>query len=225
MPKRKQKQSKLPVASSSSEDSDDEDAITAKALIDCQKEQKKKRRTASASSSVRAKTSLWTTIATERLDENERPFQCLVCGVKVLLNAGFSSSNTTQHFKAKHESTYANLVELNSQNATEQILKGVVRDAARDLARNKSRGSINTLLQRQTNNNTRLLNSSSATSIATQVIPTKTLQSVGLVLWCCASGVSLSCAGTPVMQGLFDIFDGRMQLSSKTALEAQLMPT
>ena len=216
MPKRKSKGG--PVALPQDSSSDDECDAIAASVISRQQDQQKKRRMRSHQPGARTKTSVWTTIAATKVESDKPMFQCCVCDSMVGTNHSFSSSNVTLHYKSKHKDTHDALLHLNGANATEEILSSTITEA-RDAWRKKaSRQSIMSFFRpsRETPQQT--------TSVAREStpVPAKLLQSVAVVLYACATETPFVRVASPITQGLVDIFGGRMQPSSKEAIESHL---
>lgn len=96
----------------------------------------------------RAQTTLWTTIAKEKLNEERRKVNGLVCGMQAMLNAGMLSSNITNHFRSKHQLVYDSLMELNSQHANKTILRASMTKASHRLVKKGRCSNIKSVLQR-----------------------------------------------------------------------------
>lgn len=214
MPKRKQGS----IQDISDESSSDENDRTAQKLIERQRSMQNKRRSVAATPGSRAKTSIWTTHAAVRVDSDEPQFKCIVCNTNVKANQAFSSSNVTAHYRSVHKDTYKQLLSMNEQNATDEMIKSVI-DAAR----------VALPLKNTSRKITSFFKTAAASSDTVTVkrgnVPVKVLQSVALVLYTCFTETSTLRVCSPITQGLVSLFDGRMQFSSKEPVERYLIPT
>ena len=222
MPKRKQ----APSSSLPSESSSDEiHEGVARELIDRQKAQQLRRRSAAQKNNPRARTSLWTCIASRQIDEDSRKYACAVCNKQIPVNANHSSSNICQHYKASHPQDERALVRLNEQNATEASMKNLIDEAASRVQHKKRKNNIASFFNQKTAASKSVASTAQRGSNNPTEVPVKLLQSVTLVLWACSSGAPLSHVGSPITQAVIDVCGGRLQFSSKEPLEDYLLPT
>lgn len=214
MPKRKQ----ISLQDLSEESSSDENDRTAQELIATQRIMQSKRRSVAATPGSRVKTSVWTTHAAECVDSDQPQFKCNVCNSVIKSNQALSSSNITAHYKSVHKDTHRQLLALNEQNATDEMMKSLIDAARVALSRKNTSGKITAFFK---------TDGPSSNTVAGKrtTVPVKVLQSVALVLYTCFTETSTLGVCSPVTQGLVSLFDGRMQFSSKEPVERYLIPT
>lgn len=220
MPKRKQVETVDSAEPSSPESPNDEDT-TAKKLVSDQKEQQKRRRSKSHTPGSRARTSVWTTHAARRVDGDKPQFLCNVCNEEISTNHSYSSSNVTLHFKNYHKGAFEVLQRLNEQNATDYMLSTAIQDAQNVHQRKKaSVRSIDSFFRPKNAGSS----AQGSQTVSAGVSP-KLLQAITLVLYSCVTETSPMIVCSPITQALVNMFDGRMQYSSKDVFDSYLLPT
>ena len=221
MPKRKQVDAAESAASADPSDrSSDVENDTAEKLVSKQLEQQKRRRSKSRNPGSRARTSLWTTHCARRVDGDKPQFLCNVCDGEISTNHSYSSSNITLHFKTFHKEAFETLLRLNDQNATDDMLSVAIQDAQKAHKQKKaSVRSIDSFFRPQNAGNSR-----SSAAVTVGVSP-KTLQAVSLVLYSCVTETSSMIVCSPITQAFVNMFDGRMQYSSKEVFDSYLLRT
>lgn len=198
--------------------SEDEHTEVAADLIQKQKEQQNKRRSRARAPGSRVRTSIWTTLAATKVEGAKPMFQCMVCDKMLGTNRSFSSSNFTLHYESQHNTAFKLLKRLNEENATEEMLKCTIKEARKSHSTAVSARSIRNYFRPAVVSSEKAPDQ--VATIAFAQIPTTTLQAVALVLFACLTETSFTTTASPVMQGFIDIFGGRMQQSSKDAIES-----
>lgn len=136
MPKRKHTDvADAPGAPGSPYASETECDEAAEKLIAAQKAQQSKRRSKSRKPGSRVRTSIWTTSTARRVHGDKPQFQCSVCDGAIRTNITISTRNVPLHFKKYHKQTHSELVRLEKQNATDDILANAVAQGGKEHAR------------------------------------------------------------------------------------------
>lgn len=204
------------------EDSDpapspDEDDVTAVSVVKAHKDQQKKRRMRARTPGSRVKTSIWTTICATPVEGETPMSQCNVCDTTIRLNASGSSGNMKDHYAAIHKHFHDALVRLNSENATEEMLKEEVEKARRNRSAKHATKPIHSFFRPKAGTS-----SMKAAASDTESVPVKTVQAVTLVLYSCATETPFRRAASPLTQGFVDVLGGRLQYSSHEPIESHL---
>lgn len=160
---------------------------------------------------TRCKKSLWTILAVTKVAEEKPMFQCSFLDVVLSSNRAFSSSNVTIHYKAKHNNIHGMLIRLNSQNATEDMLRSDVQEARDGNNAQVSEASIKSFFRPTSESSRNPLNPYAY--IASKAVPVKTLQAVALVLYSCVAEAPFSSVASCIHQNI----DGGHNEASKRA--------
>ncbi len=115
------------------------------------------------------------------------------CDAKGKLNATSSNSNIIAHFKTHHPLLHSKICDHIRQNSSPQTLGSLINAHKRKQARNI--GSMHRFLE------TRVSISPSQSNVSASL-----KQHVGMVLFACKSGMPLSSIGSPLLQGLVNIY-------------------